>query len=54
MKGDTLQSNDAGFPCGAGSPYYMEKLTYSALIKQIFLKNCKSIGFHVPKTSFRP
>ena len=54
MKGDTLQRNDAGFPCGAGSPYYMEKLNYSALIKQIFLKNCKSIGFHVPKTSFRP
>ena len=33
MTEDTLQKNNAGFLCGTGLPYYMEKLTYSALIK---------------------
>ena len=36
MKDDTLQKNNTGFNCRAGSSYYMEKLTFSALIKHIF------------------
>ena len=36
MKDDTLQRNNACFPCGTGSPYYMEKLALSTLIKHIF------------------
>ena len=35
MKEDTLQKNNAGFPCGTGLSYYMEKLTFSALIKYL-------------------
>ena len=38
MKDDTLHMNNTGFSCGTGSPYYMEKLTFSALIKYIFKK----------------
>ena len=38
MKDDTLQRNNADFPCGTGSPYYMEKLTFSALSKHVFKK----------------
>ena len=33
MKDDTLQKNNTGFPCGIGSPYYMEKLIFTVLIK---------------------
>ena len=35
MKDDALQRNNAGIPCGTGSRYHMEKLTFSALIKHI-------------------
>ena len=38
MKDDFFQRNIVGFPCGTGSPYCMEKLTFSALIKHIFTK----------------
>ena len=35
MKDDTLQRNNTGFPCGTGAPYYMEMVTFGALIKHI-------------------
>ena len=35
MKDGTLESNNTGFPNGTGSPYYLETLTLSALIKKI-------------------
>ena len=42
MKDDTLKRNNTGFPCGADSPYHMNKMTFSALIKHIFYKNFKA------------
>ena len=42
MKDDTFQVNNTGFPCGTGSLYYMEKLTFSALIKHVFKKDCNA------------
>ena len=50
MKDGTLQRNNTGFPCGTGSPNYMEKLTVIALIKYIF-KKLQAMRFCVPKTS---
>ena len=41
MKDHTLQRNNTGFPCGTGSSYYMEKLTFSALVKHL-IQNCKA------------
>ena len=49
---DILQRSNKGFPCEPGSPNYIEKLTFSALIKYIF-KRLQTIRFHVPKTSFQ-
>ena len=38
MKDDTIHRKNTGFLCGTGSPYYMGKLTFSALIKDIFFE----------------
>ena len=41
MKDDTLLKNNTGFLCGNDSPYYMEKLTFSAVLKHMYRKNAK-------------
>ena len=35
MKDDTLQRNNTDFRSGTGAPYYMKKLTFSALVIHI-------------------
>ena len=52
MKDGTLHRNNAGFPIGIGAPYYMEMLSFSALITHIEKKKkIQSVRFHLPKTS---
>ena len=50
MRDDTCQRKNTCFPSGTGAPYYMEMLSFSALIKNIE-KKIQSVRFHVPKTS---
>ena len=51
-KGGTLQKTNTGLFLGSGPPYYMEKMVFSALIKQIFKtvwqKNKKVFMFRRP------
>ena len=42
MKDDTLQRNNIGSTSGTGSPYYLKKLAFSALIKNTYFKNEKT------------
>ena len=48
MKDVTLQRNNTRSPCETGSTFYMEKLTFGALIKYIF-KKLQNIRFRLPK-----
>ena len=50
MKDDTRQRNNTGFSRGTAALYYMEMLTFSALLKNIE-KKTQSVIFHVPQTS---
>ena len=50
LKDDTLQRNNADFPNGTGSPYYMQMLTFNVLAKHIEKKSW-NVRFHVSKTS---
>ena len=49
MRDDTCQRKNTCFPSGTGAPYYMEMLSFSALIKNIE-KKIQSVRFHVQKT----
>ena len=39
LKDDTLQRNNADFPNGTGSPYYMQMPTFNVLAKHIEKKS---------------